>query len=694
MDEMQQEILEEFFTEAEESLDELEQDLIKLETVADSGENDPDLVDRLFRVLHTLKGGAGFLGFEKMAQLAHAGENLLDDVRAHKVVVTTDVMDALLATNDALKELLETEKSAGNVEHVDVAVLLETLNQLVCTDAAVLPHQDPDAQGDNVNESDPLVDGLVASETETHIATDSKENDTEKNSESYINYALLEELENDPHFAEDVPETSAQELEEEAFDPMVNQALLAEVLQDEKLSGHVPSQPEPKQEEMTLDRDELEAHERREKEDRRKNKAERRKTPRRAVEVAETSIRVETGKLDKTMNLVGELVLARNTLMRHLTDPKMRRALKESHGVRFAEVTTNLEQLSRVTRDLQMSVLSTRMQPIKKVFDKIPRQVRELKNKLSKEVDVIISGENTEVDKSLVEELADPMIHIIRNALDHGIESPADREEMGKKAVGTLHVNAYYEGNNVVIRIKDDGKGIDPNLIREVAIKKGVVDPKTAADMNDEEAVKLIMAAGFSTAEKISDVSGRGVGMDVVRSVIEGMKGSVDIRSTFGLGTTIYIYLPLTLAIIQSLVVISEGEGFAIPLGDISEVIQFNPQQTHQVNEQDVIRVRGEVLPLFYLSSLTQRDSDAYRLEDNNQAQYVIVVREGRHSLGVVVDALVGQEEAVVKPISETFAYNKAISGATITGDGSVHMILDVPYLIKSSTRQEISDAG
>jgi two-component system chemotaxis sensor kinase CheA len=297
--------------------------------------------------------------------------------------------------------------------------------------------------------------------------------------------------------------------------------------------------------------------------------------------------------------------------------------------------------------------------------------------------------------------------------------------DMGKKAEGTLLIRAYYEGNKVVIQVRDDGKGIDPEKIREVAVSKGVIDERGAANLSDEEAVKLIMAPGFSTAKEISDVSGRGVGMDVVNSSIQAISGTVDIKSEFGVGTTIYIYLPLTLAIVQALVVSAKNEGFAIPIGDINEVIKYSPSDVHKMNEQDVIERRGEALPLFYLSDLvtqqrrklvTETDGESteivavdlteeeivahdavaaeaqheaatgeHQVGDEESQGYVVVVKVGSSGLGVVVDKLLGQEEAVVKAITSSFDYNKAISGATITGDGSVHMILDVPYIIKES---------
>lgn len=775
MDDMQ-EIMDDFFQEADESLDELEQDLIKLETVCDTGTFDSDLVDRIFRVLHTLKGGAGFLGLETMASLSHAGENLLDEVRGGKVKVGTDVMDILLKTNDLLKELLDMEKAGEDTKSVDITATVAELQRLTEGGAASAAKAEPkeeallEVEETNVPEEPKLEEdknagASVNEELLAEIQADERlaggdEGDTVDGDSSAVNVnaELLAEIEADDRLAggdddededEEVPELVEQEVPEPSS-VNVNEELLAEIQADERLAGGgndsdneesindnvdedaktveaevVESEPESHSEEesTTIPRGVEPQTDRREKEDRRQQ-------PRRQSE-AEATIRVETGKLDQTMNLVGELVLARNSLVRFLNLPEMKSVIQNAPYIN--EVMTNIEHLSQVTKDLQLSVLSTRMQPIKKVFDKIPRQVRDLKSKLGREVDLVIDGEYTEVDKSLVEELADPMVHLIRNSLDHGIEKPDDREAVGKKRTGTLTVSAFYEGNKVVIQVQDDGAGIDPVKIREIAVKKGVVTQKDAEELSDEEAVKLIMAPGFSTAQTISDVSGRGVGMDVVNSSIQAIKGSVDIISEFGVGTTINISLPLTLAIVQALVVKSREEGFAIPIGDINEVIKFHKEDVHQMNEQDVIELRGAVLPLFYLSSLTsgkhkmphlktkvvdvdghietqlvedisgekapvseiekkalkqKKDVKSSHHEENKLNSYVVVVREGKQALGVVVDDLIGQEEAVIKALTSDFEYHSSIAGATITGDGTVHMILDVPYLIKEMSKR------
>lgn len=707
------EILEEFFTEADENLDTLEQDLIKLEAIAidGTGATDKETVDRIFRMLHTLKGGAGFLGLEKIAKLAHAGENLLDEVRHDKVPVNKPVMDALLQTTDMLKELLQYQKNREDDASLDTTALREALTDLAAGKTVEVP-----------SASKP--------------------------------FNLLDEVMNDPILApekdtgEDGPASVAavptpaptSAVVAIVPEPGANLDLLSEVLSDPILDPSRDSEEEGGQPVAPVAAvvapaapaimREAPAVEQRKADDRRQSGDDRRNQQRRGGEEGGETIRVETGRLDKVMNLVGELVLARNTLLRQLSGPETRAALEplENAGMIYGTV----EQLSRVTQDLQMSVLSTRMQPIKKVFDKIPRQVRELKTQLSKEVNLIIEGEMTEVDKSLVEELADPMVHMIRNALDHGIETPAERKVAGKHPEGTLVVRAFYEGNNVVIQVQEDGKGIDPVKIRKVAVNKGIISDTAAAALSDAEAVRLIMAPGFSTAEKITDVSGRGVGMDVVNTKIANLQGSIDISSELGMGTCFSIYMPLTLAIVNALIVGSNEEGFAIPIGDIAEVIKFRKDGIHRVNEQDVIELRGEPLPLFYLGKLTRdgigfasmydqikaapvmsvhemeamKNRSDLSLDDLDRVAatashavaasdgvvtakpkgkrgFVVVVREGSAAMGLVVDELLGQEEVVVKPVTGMFEYNKAISGATITGDGKVHMILDVPYLLK-----------
>ena len=729
------EILEEFFTEADENLDALEQDLIQLEALALDGATDRETVARLFRVLHTLKGGAGFLGLERIAKLAHAGENLLDEVRNDKVAVTKPVMDALLQTNDMLKQLLGFQKRRQDDAGVDTEPLRLVLEALANGKQVAVPMvTKPSATPAPVPAAvaAPVASGVLAAPEVVPSAL--------------ANTDLLASVLGDPTLAperdkgDDGPSAGPAALAvapvpEVVPSALANTDLLASVLGDPTLAPerdkgddgpNVTATAPVAMKPVEMVREVAPVERRQPGTDRRAEAPaadDRRAQPtgRRNEDGGGETIRVEIARLDKVMNLVGELVLARNTMLRQLSLSDAKQAIDKLENASMIYGT--LEQFSRVTQDLQMSVLSTRMQPIKKVFDKIPRQVRELKTKLNKEVSLIIEGEMTEVDKSLVEELADPMMHMIRNALDHGLEGPDERTAVGKHPEGTLVVRAFYEGNNVVIQVQEDGRGIDPQRIRNVAIKKGIISQVAANALSDNEAIRLIMAAGFSTAETITDVSGRGVGMDVVNTKIMNLQGNLDIASELGMGTCFSIYMPLTLAIVNALIVGSQNEGFAIPIGDIAEVIKFPREGIHRVNDQDVIELRGEPLPLYYLGRLTkeghmprQRGTgtaggliaveprDDLSLDDlENAVQlatqgaaaveslgkarpdggFVVVVRDGSSAMGLVVDALLGQEEVVVKPVTSMFEFNKAISGATITGEGKVHMILDVPYLLK-----------
>ena len=705
-----QEILEEFVTEAEEGLEELEQNLISLESLAQNGETDSETVDVIFRSLHTLKGGAGFLGLIRMQELAHAGENLLDEIRSGTVKVSLDVMNALLTTNDLLKELLDATKNHEDDADIETEEITKTLKILageevesesnstvegMAEESVIIsePAEGVEINADLISEinNDPRLTGPAVEIETKSAATD-------------INEDLISEINNDPRLTG--PKVEVKTEKTPAAD--INEDLIAEINNDPRLSG-------PKVESKAIQVEEtIEATPEkmnRRGNDRRAGSEERRKNPRRKAESSETTIRVETGRLDQVMNLVGELVLARNSLVRQLKAPENQNALSQIENVGL--VQTNLDLLSRVTKDLQKSVLHTRMQPIKKVFDKIPRQVRELKSKLNREVNLIIEGEMTEVDKTLVEELSDPMVHLIRNALDHGIESKEDRVAIGKDPEGTLIIRAFYEGNNIVIQVAEDGKGMDAEKLKAKAIEKGILDENLAAGMSNKDAYRLVLEAGFSTAEEVSDVSGRGVGMDVVNSKISAIKGSIDIDSEKGKGTTISIYVPLTLAIVQALIVRAGCEGFAIPIGAISEVVNYEKDAVHDIRGNDVVEIRGEVIPLFYLQDLTKKsgmDIKEGSVEEviakagiaqgtalaksivegrsSHSEGYVIIVRDANMVMGVCINGLIGQEEAVVKSITEMFDYNPAISGATITGDGSVHMILDVPYLMRDIHRK------
>ena len=382
---------------------------------------------------------------------------------------------------------------------------------------------------------------------------------------------------------------------------------------------------------------------------------------------AENTVRVDTKRLDEIMNMVGELVLVRNRLVRL--------------GLRTADedLAKAVANLDVVTGDLQTAVMKTRMQPIKKVFGRFPRVVRDLARNLKKEITLDLQGEETDLDKNLVEALADPLVHLVRNSVDHGIEAPDTREQMGKPRTGKVILAAEQEGDHIVLSIADDGGGMDPNMLRRKAVEKGVMDAETADRLSDAEAFNLIFHPGFSTKEQISDVSGRGVGMDVVKTKITQLNGTIDVHSEQGVGTRIAIKVPLTLAIMPTLMVMLGQQAFALPLVNVNEIFHLDLSRTNVVDGQEVVVVREKALPLFHLKRWLIRG-----VEDKDQQAHVVIVSVGTQKVGFVVDQLIGQEEVVIKPLGKMLHGTPGMAGATITGDGRIALILDIPSMLKA----------
>ncbi|MFB2777607.1 chemotaxis protein CheA [Shewanella mangrovisoli] len=388
------------------------------------------------------------------------------------------------------------------------------------------------------------------------------------------------------------------------------------------------------------------------------------------VPQGETTVRVDTARLDQIMNMVGELVLVRNRLL--------------SLGISRddEEMSKALANLDLVTADLQGAVMKTRMQPIKKVFGRFPRVVRDLARTLNKEIDLVLVGEETDLDKNLVEALADPLVHLVRNSVDHGIEMPNDREASGKPRTGTITLSASQEGDHILLKIEDDGAGMDPEKLKQIAIKRGVLDEDTAARMTDSEAYNLIFAPGFSTKVEISDISGRGVGMDVVKTRITQLNGTVHIDSMKGKGTILEIKVPLTLAIMPTLMVDVAKQVFALPLSSVNEIFHLDLTKTNIVDGQLTVIVRNKAVPLFYLEQWLHRNRTSFKHGDKKHG-HVVIVQLGMMQIGFVVDALIGQEEVVIKPLGALLHGTPGMAGATITSDGGIALILDVPGLLK-----------
>lgn len=396
--------------------------------------------------------------------------------------------------------------------------------------------------------------------------------------------------------------------------------------------------------------------------------------PEKPASEAETTVRVDTARLDEIMNMVGELVLVRNRLVRLGLN---------SGDEAMSKAVSNLDV---VTADLQTAVMKTRMQPIKKVFGRFPRLVRDLARQLKKEINLELVGEETDLDKNLVEALADPLVHLVRNAVDHGIESPEEREASGKARGGRVVLAAEQEGDHILLSISDDGKGMDPNVLRSIAVKRGVMDKDAADRLSDTECYNLIFAPGFSTKTEISDVSGRGVGMDVVKTKISQLNGSINIYSTKGQGSKIVIKVPLTLAIMPTLMVMLGNQAFAFPLVNVNEIFHLDLSTTNVVDGQEVVIVRDKALPLFYL----KRWLVSSAAHEEQREGHVVILSVGTQRIGFVVDQLVGQEEVVIKPLGKMLQGTPGMSGATITGDGRIALILDVPSMLKRYAARRI----
>ncbi len=394
--------------------------------------------------------------------------------------------------------------------------------------------------------------------------------------------------------------------------------------------------------------------------------------PEKVASEAETTVRVDTARLDEIMNMVGELVLVRNRLVR----------LGSSSGDEaMAKAVSNLDV---VTADLQSAVMKTRMQPIKKVFGRFPRLVRDLARSLKKEINLELVGEDTDLDKNLVEALADPLVHLVRNAVDHGIEMPSDREAAGKSRTGKVVLSAEQEGDHILLMISDDGKGMDANVLRAKAVEKGMLEKDAAERLTDLECYNLIFAPGFSTKTEISDVSGRGVGMDVVKTKISQLNGTVNVFSSKGQGSRVVIKVPLTLAIMPTLMVMLGNQAFAFPLVNVNEIFHLDLSRTNVVDGQEVVIVRDKALPLFYLKRWLVQGAS----REEQREGHVVILSVGNQSIGFVVDQLVGQEEVVIKPLGKGLQGTPGISGATITGDGRIALILDVPSMLKRYARR------
>ncbi|MGN8353494.1 chemotaxis histidine kinase/response regulator CheAY2 [Helicobacter pylori] len=651
MDDLQ-EIMEDFLIEAFEMNEQLDQDLVELE----HNPEDLDLLNRIFRVAHTIKGSSSFLNLNILTHLTHNMEDVLNRARKGEIKITPDIMDVVLRSIDLMKTLLVTIRDTGSdTNNGKENEIEEAVKQLQAITSQNLEGAKETSGTKEAPEKE------VKEEIKEKAKEEVKANKTPITENPTSDNPLADE----PDL--DYANMSAEEVEAE-IERLLNKRQEAD--KERRAQKKQEDQAKPKQEVApTKETPKTETPKAPKTETKAKAKTDTEENKAPSIGVEQT-VRVDVRRLDHLMNLIGELVLGKNRLIRIYSDVEER-----YDGEKFLEELNQVvSSISAVTTDLQLAVMKTRMQPVGKVFNKFPRMVRDLSRELGKSIELIIEGEETELDKSIVEEIGDPLIHIIRNSCDHGIEPLEERRKLNKPETGKVQLSAYNEGNHIVIKISDDGKGLDPVMLKEKAIEKGVISERDAESMSDREAFNLIFKPGFSTAKVVSNVSGRGVGMDVVKTNIEKLNGIIEIDSEVGVGTTQKLKIPLTLAIIQALLVGVQEEYYAIPLSSVLETVRISQDEIYTVDGKSVLRLRDEVLSLVRLSDIFKVDA----ILESNSDVYVVIIGLADQKIGVIVDYLIGQEEVVIKSLGYYLKNTRGIAGATVRGDGKITLIVDV----------------
>jgi two-component system chemotaxis sensor kinase CheA len=732
--ELDEEILQDFLVEAGEILEQLSEQLVDLE----NNPEDKPLLNAIFRGFHTVKGGAGFLQLTALVDCCHYAENVFDILRNGQRHIDSDLMDIVLQALDAVNEMFDAVRAGAEPERADPE-LIEALKAYSTApteeelsggseEADVPAEHDVDLEEVSVSDStdaepadisddefESLLDALGDTSNDAPKVSEAPKSDDDITEDEFD--ALLNQLHggNAPGIEDKAaekkatPPESSDDITEDEFEQLLDKLHGEDSSTEKKPSekskdSDGASVPPPGAGDLITDDefesllDSLQGQGDTKKADspsvaKPTPKTEKtkpapkpipKKAPVKAAEpdvaatkekgpnvpvVQEATVRVDTKRLDDIMNMVGELVLVRNRLVR---------LGLQSEDESMGKAVSNLDV---VTGDLQNAVMKTRMQPIKKVFGRFPRVVRDLARNMKKEVNLILRGEDTDLDKNLVEALADPLVHLVRNSVDHGVEGPDAREAKGKPRVGTVILSAEQEGDHILLSIDDDGAGMDANHLRGIAVNKGLMDADAADRLSDEEAFNLIFAPGFSTKVEITDVSGRGVGMDVVKTKISQLNGTLEIKSVLGQGSRFIIKVPLTLAIMPTLMVTLADQAFAFPLVSVNEIFHLDLKKTNIVDGQQVVVIRGKTLPIFHLKSWLVKGSSK---DDLPSDAHVVVVQVGINEVGFVVDQLVGQEEVVIKPLGKMLQGTAGVAGATITGDGRIALILDVPSMLKT----------
>lgn len=659
----------------EESNDHL-QILNKNLLIMESNPTKIELLDEIFRAAHTLKGMSATMGFEKIAHLTHHMENVLGKLRDRVVPFTNKVCDILFKCVDFIEGMLK-DIASGNQGDMDIDELVVSLNNIensIEAAATVLVEAEDltSASKNNIDFNDYDKNLIIKAQEnnfniyEIEVTVD--ENCVMKAVRAFMVFRNLEPL---GEIIKSNP--SVQDIEDENFELSFNLVFFSPHTIDEvreainnvsevKSFVTIPEYYFEKEEiyveEKIISGNELEV----------KSEKIEKTVSNETIKKAKINqtVRVDIGKLDNLMNLVGELVINKTRLEQiFLTN-------------NINSLNETIEQIDRITTDLQSVVMNVRMVPIEQVFNRFPRMVRDLSKDLNKEVNLVLEGKETELDRTVIDEIGDPLVHLIRNSIDHGLETVQDRRKSNKSDIGTLKLVARHEGNQVIIEVEDDGKGISPTKIKEKALEKGLINTADLEHLDENAIVNLIFLPGFSTAKEVTDISGRGVGLDAVKNKIQSLNGTVQIETREGIGSKFTVKLPLTLAIIQALLVKVQSETYAIPLGNIEETTSLNIDEIKNIQGQKVMVLRGKVLPLIYLQKNLQITQEK---ESNNDEIYVVVVRRGNQQLGLVVDELIGQQEIVIKSLGKILSGLRALAGAAILGDGQVSLILDVNTL-------------
>ncbi|HWR43145.1 chemotaxis protein CheA [Sporomusa sp.] len=658
-------------------------------------ENDPgslSVLDEIFRSAHTIKGMSATMGFTTIAELTHEMENVLDLLRKGTLPANDDITDTLFKCVDTLEQLVENVASNSD-NPIEIKPLISKLTAIARGDFSAAPKSQAALPVIDQSEAEVTsVDPIKLDDTEINVVRAAKKQGMEcyevhidlragcllKSARAYMIMNALEEL---GEVIKSIP--AVDDLEKENFDYSF-QVVIVTGVDSERIESTVTSISEVEnvtvvssvisdivqkslqnaisQSESAVSSEKKSARDKTEKPSVNENN----------VHVADKklksgqSVRVDIDKLDSLLNLVGELVINKTRL--------------EQIGLthRLAELVETIEQMDRVTTDLQAVVMKVRMVPVGQVFNRFPRMVRDLSRELNKEVNLIIQGEETELDRTVIDEIGDPLVHLLRNSIDHGIEQPAERQAKGKNPVGEIRLIARHEGNNVIIMVEDDGKGINADIIKQKALEKGLITQAEADKFEPSEAIRLVFLPGFSTADTVTDVSGRGVGMDAVKTKIESLGGMVDVETKINEGSKFKIRLPLTLAIIQALLVRVCDEIYAIPLGAIDSTINITPENIKTIQNQEVILLRGQIIPIVRLANVLNVPDTCVHNQDE---LFVVIVHMGEHRAGIIVDTLIGQQEIVIKSMGKLLAGIKVIAGATILGNGQVALILDVGAL-------------